>query len=143
VSVWFCILVLPLAAEQLPSEHAIYADVIAELDLDGDGLLDAKELAVVGNEGGLPGMDLDGSGRVDADELAAWTRLTPIAPVTRSAAAAARALATAVPGPAPAPQGPPVWLAVTLGLAGLAAGVLFRRRGTRRRGTRRRRARRR
>jgi hypothetical protein len=133
--------------------EAVFEGLLAQMDRDGNGSLDAQEHALLDEQGDFSALDSDGSGGVSAVELGQWVRVTQPRPDARLTH---RASPPAVPGQAgagPRPIAaagavPPtrsrlqgLWLGLGLVAAGLAGAALLGRRRSRRRPRRRRRRR--
>lgn len=137
---WLCILMFPVAAARLPTELEIFRRVVADVDRDGNGTIEAEEYARVDDAVVFALVDVDGSGGIDAPELARHTAMTEVRP--RPGAAA---VATSVPGGSGG-AGPAdglgvvenVALGVVTGVVAVASGIGMKRVLGRKRGLRRR-----
>lgn len=130
-----CLFLLRLATAALPTEAEVYAGVIADVDRNGDGRIDAAEYARVGDAADVATIDVDRSGDIDAPELAAYTGSTPVALRVVHAGPGVRAPAATPPAAPDGSRG--VWIGAGVAgalLAGASAAWLGRRGGRRRRG---------
>lgn len=74
---------------------AVYARLLARLDLDHDGTLSPAEYARVDDAANFGSLDLDDDGHIDVAELRTYVELTPPRPRTSEAP-------PSLPGPVPA-----------------------------------------
>ena len=95
---WLALSLVALAADP------VFEELLEQIDLDGDGTIDAAEYSRVDEVGDFASLDNDGSGQISAEELERWVRLTQPRP---DAALARRAsvgtASTSLPAPLPPP----------------------------------------